>query len=255
VYGEVLDALYQARRNGLAPDPSAWQVQKKLLDHLEGRWQEPDEGIWEVRGGRRHFTHSKVMTWVAFDRAVKTVERFGVDGPADRWRALRAGVHEEVCRHAWNPEVGAFTQSYGSARLDAALLLLPLVGFLPHHDSRVERTVRAIERNLVVRDGLVLRYPDDGDDGLPPGEGVFLLCSFWLADNLALCGRTAEARALFEHLLALRNDVGLLAEQYDPIARRQLGNFPQAFSHIGIVNTAFNLTQGVAHPGEAREEA
>jgi GH15 family glucan-1,4-alpha-glucosidase len=253
VYGEVLDALHQARRNGLDPDANAWRVQKKLLDHLESAWREPDEGIWEVRGPRQHFTHSKVMAWVAFDRAVKAVEGFGRDGPAERWRALRAAIHDEVCRRAWNPEVGAFTQSYGSTRLDAAVLLLPLVGFLRHDDPRVESTVRAIERELVVREGLVLRYPPEVEDGLPPGEGVFLLCSFWLADNYCLSGRVAEARALFERLLSLRNDVGLLAEQYDPDARRQLGNFPQAFSHMGLVNTAFNLTHGVAHPGEARE--
>ncbi len=253
VYGEVFDALHHARRKGLAPEPEVWRVQQALLDHLEGAWREPDEGIWEVRGPRQHFTHSKVMSWVAFDRAVKAVERFGREGPADRWRALRDEIHADVCRRAWNPEVGAFTQAYGSRRVDAATLLLPLVGFLPHRDPRVEGTVRAIERELL-HDGLLLRYPDDGADGLPPGEGVFLLCSFWLADHYALSGRADEARALFERLLSLRNDVGLLAEEYDPAARRQLGNFPQAFSHIGIVNTAFNLTHAMPHPAEEREE-
>jgi GH15 family glucan-1,4-alpha-glucosidase len=192
------------------------------------------------------------MAWVAFDRAVKAVECFGRDGPAERWRALRARVHDEVCRRAWNPDVGAFTQAYESTRLDAAVLLLPLVGFLPHDDRRVASTVRAIERDLV-EDGLVLRYRTDGKDGLPPGEGVFLLCSFWLADHLALTGRREEALALFERLLALRNDVGLLAEEYDPVSRRLLGNFPQAFSHVGVVNTAFNLTRGQPHPAEERK--
>ena len=254
VYGEVIDALFQARRRGLAPEPNAWEVQRKMLEHLETAWREPDEGIWEVRGPRQHFTHSKIMAWVAFDRAVRAVECHGKAGSADRWRALRDEIHEEVCRRAWNPDVGAFTQAYGSKRLDAAVLLMPLVGFLPHDDERVLSTVRAIERDLV-EDGLVLRYrTDDREDGLPPGEGVFLLCSFWLADHLALSGRRDEALVLFERLLALRNDVGLLSEEYDPVARRLLGNFPQAFSHVGIVNTAFNLTRGLPHPAEEREE-
>jgi GH15 family glucan-1,4-alpha-glucosidase len=228
-------------------------VQRKLLEHLESAWTEPDEGIWEVRGPRQHFTHSKVMAWVAFDRAVKAVECSGLDGPVERWRALREHVHEDVCRRAWNPELGAFTQAYGSTRLDASVLLLPLVGFLPHCEPRIESTVRAIERDLM-EDGFVLRYRTDAvEDGLPPGEGVFLLCSFWLADHLALCGRRDDALALFERLLALRNDVGLLSEQYHPAAGRMLGNFPQAFSHVGIVNTAFNLTRGLPHPAEERE--
>jgi GH15 family glucan-1,4-alpha-glucosidase len=194
-----------------------------------------------------------VMAWVAFDRAVKAVECFGRDGPVERWRALRAQVHEDVCRRAWSSELQAFTQAYGSERLDAAVLLMPVVGFLPRRHPRIESTVRAIERHLV-EDGLVLRYRTEGQDGLPPGEGVFLLCSFWLADHLALTGRRDEAVALFERLLALRNDVGLLAEQYDPVSRRLLGNFPQAFSHVGIVNTALNLTRGVPHPAQHREE-
>jgi GH15 family glucan-1,4-alpha-glucosidase len=254
VYGEVLDALHQSRRLGVEPDTNSWQVQRKLLEHLESVWTEPDEGIWEVRGPRQHFTHSKVMAWVAFDRAVKAVDCFGADGPAERWRALRAQVHEEVCRRAWNPDVGAFTQAYGSRRLDAAVLLLPMVGFLPHSDPRVVSTARAVQRELM-EDGLVMRYrSDDVADGLPTGEGVFLLCSFWLADHLALSGQRDEALALFERLLALRNDVGLLSEEYDPATRRLLGNFPQAFSHVGIVNTAFNLTRGLPHPAEARQE-
>jgi GH15 family glucan-1,4-alpha-glucosidase len=253
VYGEVLDALHQGRRRNLDPNSDSWQVQRKLLEHLESAWTEPDEGIWEVRGPRQHFTHSKVMAWVAFDRAVKAVECSGLDGPVERWRALRAHVHEDVCRRAWNPELGAFTQAYGSTRLDASVLLLPLVGFLPHCEPRIESTVRAIERDLM-EDGFVLRYRTDAvEDGLPPGEGVFLLCSFWLADHLALCGRRDDALALFERLLALRNDVGLLSEQYHPAAGRMLGNFPQAFSHVGIVNTAFNLTRGLPHPAEERE--
>jgi GH15 family glucan-1,4-alpha-glucosidase len=253
VYGEVMDALHQSRRRGLGPDENAWHIQRKLLDHLESAWAGPDEGIWEVRGPRQHFTHSKVMAWVAFDRAVKAVECFGRDGPAERWRALRARIHDDVCRRAWNPELGAFAQAYGSSRLDAAVLLMPAVGFLPYRDPRIEGTVRAIERDLV-HDGLVLRYRAEGEDGLPPGEGVFLLCSFWLADHLARTGRRDEAVALFDRLLSLRNDVGLLAEEYDPVAGRLLGNFPQAFSHVGVVNTAFNLTRGLPHPAQEREE-
>jgi GH15 family glucan-1,4-alpha-glucosidase len=254
VYGEVLDALHQARRAGLSGDGSAWAVQRAMLDWLEGGWKLPDEGLWEVRGPRQHFTHSKLMAWVAFDRAVKAVECFGLDGPADRWRALRAEVHAEVCSRAWSAEAGAFTQAYGSRALDASLLVMPLVGFLPPRDPRVAGTVAAIERELL-HEGLVLRYrTEETEDGLPAGEGAFLACSFWLADNYALLGREADACALFERLLALRNDVGLLAEEYDPILRRQLGNFPQAFSHVGVVNTAFNLTKEHPHPARHREE-
>jgi GH15 family glucan-1,4-alpha-glucosidase len=248
VYGEVMDALYQARRMGVAADPLAWTVQLKLLEFLESGWQEPDEGIWEVRGPRRHFTHSKVMAWVAFDRAVKSVESTGIDGPADRWRAIRRAIHEEVCLKGYDPGRRAFTQAYGSPTLDASLLVMPLVGFLPATDPRLAGTVAAIERELM-EDGFVLRYRShEADDGLPPGEGVFLLCSFWLADAYALMGRHEEARALFERLLALRNDVGLLSEQYEPASRRFLGNFPQAFSHVGLVNTACNLTSTPAAP-------
>lgn len=252
VYGEVCDALYHARKAGIDDEKFAWSVQAQLLEFLEGAWREPDEGIWEVRGPRRPFVHSKVMAWVAFDRAVKTIERFGNAGPADRWRAIRDEIHAEICASGFDPSLGAFTQFYGSGTLDASVLLAPLVGFLPASDPRIVGTVAAIERELVV-DGFVRRYHTSlGHDGLPAGEGAFLACSFWLADNYALAGRTSDARALFERLLAIRNDVGLLAEEYDPIARRQLGNFPQAFSHVGLVNTAFNLTPQQAAPATER---
>jgi GH15 family glucan-1,4-alpha-glucosidase len=252
VYGEVMDALYQARRIGIPPDPLAWNVQRKLLEFLETGWREPDEGIWEVRGPRRHFTHSKVMAWVAFDRAVKCVEVAGMDGPVDRWRAMRREIHEEVCARGYHPGRGAFTQDYGSDALDASLLMIPLVGFLPATDPRVAGTVAAIERELV-QDGFVHRYrTHEAEDGLPPGEGVFLLCTFWLADAYAQMGREEEARALFERLLSLRNDVGLLSEQYDPAAGRFLGNFPQAFSHVGLVNTACNLARAHQSPAVHR---
>ena len=244
VFGEVLDALYQGRRGGLPASEEGWHLQRALVAHLEGVWSLPDFGIWEVRGERQHFTHSKVMAWVALDRAVKAVEQFGLEGPLDRWRALRSHIHEEVCHYAFDADLGAFTQAYGSKQLDASVLLLPLVGFLPPGDERVRGTVDAIEKRLMV-DGLVLRYDTTGtDDGLPAGEGAFLACSFWLADNMVLLGRTADARRLFERLLALRNDVGLLAEEYDPRLKRQVGNFPQAFSHLALVDTAMNLARG-----------
>lgn len=240
VYGEVVDALHQGAASGLVFDDDAWELQKVLLDYLEGAWREPDEGIWEVRGSRRQFTHSKVMAWLAADRAIGTVEQFGLEGPLDRWRALRSEIRRDVLEHGVD-DSGRLVQSYGSTDLDASLLLVPLVGFLPATDPRVALTVAAIERELVV-DGLVLRYqPDSAVDGLPGGEGTFLLCTFWLADVMALQGRSGEARALFERLLSLRNDVGLLAEQYDPASGRQLGNFPQAFSHTAIINTAITL--------------
>src|SRR5690348_5980269 len=244
VYGEVMDALHLARRAGLHPDENAWRVQQALNDFLESAWKEPDEGIWEVRGPRRHFTHSKVMAWVAFDRGVQAVERFGRTGPVDRWRQVRAEIHDEVLRRGFDPELNSFVGFYGAKRVDASLLVIPLVGFLPADDPRMVGTVAAIERELV-RDGFVQRYLTDEKaqsiDGLPPGEGVFLPCTFWLVDNLALQGRLDEARELFERLLALRTDLGLLAEEYDPDLRRQLGNFPQAFTHVALVNTAFNL--------------
>jgi len=245
VFGEVMDALYHARVGGLVGSEAGWALQLALIGHLETIWQLPDEGIWEVRGGRQPFTYSKVMAWVAFDRAIKCCEQFGLDGPVDRWRALRAKIHEEVCRNAFNSKVGAFVQSYGSSLLDASVLLLPLVGFLSPTDPRVRSTVTAIERRLT-EDGFVLRYdPQARRDGLPEGEGAFLACSFWLADNLILLGRPRAARLLFERLLALRNEVGLLSEEYDPRAKRLVGNFPQAFSHVGLINTARALSGGV----------
>ncbi len=244
VYGEVMAALYDSARAGDDLGPSAWDLQRTLLDFVESGWREPDDGIWEVRGPRRHFTHSKVMAWVAVDRAVRCVEECGVDGPVDRWRALRDEIHDEVCAKGFNADVGAFTQYYGSDRLDASLLMVPLVGFLPASDPRVRSTVEAIERDLT-EDGFVLRYraEDAGDvDGLSGHEGAFLACSFWMADCLHLIGRTDDARALFTRLLGLRNDLGLLAEEYDARATRQVGNFPQAFSHVSLVNAAYNLS-------------
>jgi GH15 family glucan-1,4-alpha-glucosidase len=243
VYGEVMDSLHLARRAGLANDADAWALQQALLGHLEQAWREPDEGVWEVRGPRRHFTHSKVMAWVAFDRAVKAVERYGASGPVDRWRQLRDEVHAEVCREGFDAHRNTFTQYYGSEELDASLLMISLVGFLPATDPRVVGTVTAIERELMWN-GFVQRYvTKEHIDGLPPGEGVFLACTFWLADNYALQGRDDEAVQIFERLLSLRNDLGLLAEQYDPERKRQLGNFPQAFSHVMLINTARNLAR------------
>jgi GH15 family glucan-1,4-alpha-glucosidase len=223
-----------------------------MLAHLETVWEQPDEGLWEVRGGRQHFTHSKVMTWVALDRMVRATEEFGRRGPADRWRALRDRVHAEVCARAYDPALGAFVQAYDSKQLDAAVLQIPLVGFLPPDDPRVIGTVARIEERLMA-DGLVRRY-DTGatDDGLPPGEGAFLACSFWLVDNYSLMGRRRDACALFERLLDLRNDVGLLAEEYDTRAGRQVGNFPQAFSHVALVDAALNLARSTP---EARRPA
>ena len=242
VYGEVVDALHEGSVAGLELDDNAWQLQKVLLDFLEGAWRQPDEGIWEVRGPWRDFTHSKVMAWVAADRIVATAERLDLDGPVDRWRALRDDIHRDVLDHGVDDR-GVFVQTYGSADLDSSLLLVPIVGFLPATDPRVVATVEAIERELMV-DGLVLRYRSGSDiDGLPGGEGAFLLCTFWLADALALQGRQDDAKSLFERLLGLRNDVGLLSEEYDPAGKRLLGNFPQAFSHTAIINTAATLSR------------
>ncbi len=241
VYGEVLDAFYVARRAGLSTSDATWALECALMAHLEKIWREPDEGIWEVRGGPRHFTHSKVMAWVAFDRAVRSIEEFGLDGPLERWREVRSLIHQEVCERGYDPKQNTFVQSFGDATMDASLLLIPIVGFLPPDDARVRGTVTAIERKLL-RDGFVMRYDTGTEvDGLPPGEGAFLACSFWLVDNYVLLGRYDEAHALFERLLALRNDVGLLAEEYDPHTRRQLGNFPQAFSHLALINSAHGL--------------
>jgi GH15 family glucan-1,4-alpha-glucosidase len=244
VYGEVMDALHQARAHGLPADDHAWSLQRTLMDFLEGVWSTPDEGIWEVRGPRRNFTHSKVLAWVAFDRAVDTVERFDLPGPVDRWRQIRQQIHDEVCREAFSTERNSFMQAYGSDELDASTLLIPLVGFLPANDPRVTGTIDAIERDLM-RDGFVERYAvkaHNDVDGLPGGEGVFLPCSFWLVDALLLQERDEEARELFERLLSIRNDLGLLSEEYDPAAKRLLGNFPQAFTHVGLVNSAYNLS-------------
>ncbi len=238
VYGEVMNAMAIAHREGIAIAREEWQLQRALMDFLESAWTRPDHGIWEMRTEPRHFTHSKLMCWVAFDRAVRTVERSGIEGPAERWRALRAALAAEIVARGFDTERNAFTQSYGSRELDASLLRMPLVGFLPATDPRVQGTVAAIERELI-DGGLVCRYRAHPEaDGLPPGEGVFLPCSFWLLDNYALQGRRAEARALFERLLGLANDVGLLSEEYDPRARRLAGNFPQAFSHVALINAA-----------------
>src|SRR3984893_16749755 len=260
VFGEVMDALHQARHFGLAASESGWAVELALLKHLERVWTEPDEGIWEIRGTPRHFTYSKVMAWVAFDRAIKSAEEFGLEGPVERWRAVAAEIHDQVCRRGFDPELGSFVQSYGSKQLDASLLLLPSVGFLPADEPRMLGTLKAIEQRLLV-DGFVRRYEVDADDGLPPGEGVFLACSFWLVDAYILQQRFADARALLDRLLALRNDLGLLSEEYDPVAQRLLGNFPQAFTHVALVNSAFNLTRAEkpveqrAHAGKAEAPA
>ncbi|MEU1481093.1 glycoside hydrolase family 15 protein [Streptomyces sp. NPDC005760] len=246
VYGEVMDSLSLARRAGLAAIPHMWSLQSVLLDFLRSSWRRPDEGIWEVRGGRRHFVHSKVMAWVAADRAVRALETYpDLRGDLDGWRALRDEVHREVCEKGFDPERNTFTQSYGSGELDASLLLIPRTGFLPPDDPRVVGTIDAIRAELD-HGGLVRRYSaeEPAVDGLPGGEGTFLVCSFWLADALHMTGRTKEARDLFERLLGLANDVGLLSEEYDPVAGAQLGNFPQAFSHIGLVNTALTLFGG-----------
>jgi GH15 family glucan-1,4-alpha-glucosidase len=253
VYGELMDVLHIARKSGLESEADGWKLERAFMEILESGGTQPDKGIWEMRGPNRHFTHSKVMAWVAFDRAVKAVERFGREGPVERWRRLRDEVHAEVCSRGFDATRNTFVQYYGGSQVDASLLMMPLVGFLAPNDPRVRGTVAAIERELVV-DGFVLRYrPETSEhvDGLPPGEGTFLPCTFWLADNLALLGRRQEARAIFERLLSLRNDVGLLAEQYDPADRRLVGNFPQAFTHVALINTARNLSRG-GGPAEHR---
>lgn len=253
IFGEVMDALHQAREGGLAPMASGWDLELALMAHLENVWREPDEGLWEVRSGREHFTHSKAMAWLAFDRAIKSAEAFDLPAPLERWRETRDTIHREVCTYGYDSERNTFVRAYGSRELDASLLLLPAIGFLPPEDPRIAGTVAAIERELVVG-GFVLRYDTrTAADGLPPGEGVFLACSFWLADAYLMLGRRAEAVVLFERLLALRNDVGLLSEQYDPIGRRLVGNFPQAFSHLALVNTASNLGH-VRKPAEQRSQ-
>jgi GH15 family glucan-1,4-alpha-glucosidase len=251
VFGEVMDALHQARVNGLAASESGWALQTAFLAHLENIWGDPDEGLWEVRSGRKHFTYSKMMAWVAFDRAVKSAETFGLSAPLDRWRAVAAQIHSDVCRGGFDHELGSFVQSYGSKQLDASLLLMPSVGFLPPDDWRVQGTVRAIEQRLLV-EGLVMRYDTkEMQDGLPPGEGAFLACSFWLVDAYILQKRWRDARVLFDRLLELRNDLGLLSEEYDPRTRRLVGNFPQAFTHVALINSGFNLTRS-EKPAEQR---
>ena len=253
VYGELIDALHESVRFGIEPEEYAWRMQIAILDFLETAWKEPDSGIWEVRGPPREFTHSKVMAWVAFDRAVKSVEKFRLEGPADRWRKVRDAIHREVCEKGFDANKNAFVQHYGSTELDASTLMLPLVGFLEATDPRMRGTIEAIERDLDMG-GFVRRYANEssGVDGLPGSEGVFLPCTFWLADNLYLLGRHDDARAIFERLLALRNDVGLLSEEYDVGKRRLLGNFPQAFSHVSLVNTACNLSRDVKGPASHR---
>jgi len=252
VYGEVMDALYQGRQGKLERDKTAWGLQRALAQHLEKAWREPDEGIWETRGGRQHFTFSKLMCWVAFDRVIKSLEREHPDSElCDRWRRVRREIHDDVCRNGFDAAQNSFVQAYGSRQLDASLLLIPCVGFLASDDPRVIGTVAAIQRRLL-DDGFVRRYDTaETDDGLPPEEGAFLACSFWLVDNLVLQGKRDEAVALFERLLALCNDVGLLAEEYDTGARRQVGNFPQAFSHVALINSALNLTRA-AGPTQQR---
>ncbi|ACB76609.1 glycoside hydrolase family 15 protein [Opitutus terrae] len=254
IYGEVLDAMHLARKVGLRLGPHSWSLQRHLVDFVVKNWREPDEGIWEIRGPRRHFTHSKVMAWVALDRAVKAIEQFDLPGDLEGWSRAREEIHTDVCEHGYNKQRQAFTQYYGADLLDASLLMMPLVGFLPARDPRVVGTVEAIQRELV-QDGLVYRYHplrSGNVDGLPPGEGAFLPCSFWLVDCLKLIGREREAHELFERLLGLRNGLGLLAEEYDPGHRRLVGNFPQAFSHIGLINSAQNLSRGAVGPAAGR---
>jgi GH15 family glucan-1,4-alpha-glucosidase len=249
-----MDSAYLTIRHGLPASPPAWALLRKLMQFVEFEWDARDEGIWEVRGPRRHFTHSKVMAWVAADRATRMCEEFNRDGPVDRWRRLRDEIHAQVCEQGYDAERGAFVQSYGSKLLDAAVLMIPLVGFLPPDDERVVSTVETIQRELV-EDGFVRRYEESADaaevDGLPPGEGAFLPCTFWLADNLALMGRIDEAREIFDRLLGIRTELGLLSEEYDPGLGRLVGNFPQAFSHVGLVNSAFNLSRAVKGAGRA----
>ena len=241
VFGEMMDAMHQARIGKLAPSESRWELQQEFIAHLEKVWSNVDNGIWEVRGEKLHFTYSKAMAWVAFDRTIKSAERFGLDGPVEHWKKIRDEIHADVCRLGFDTGLNSFVRSYGSKQLDASLLLLPAIGFLPPEDPRIRGTVAAVERSLVT-DGLVRRYNTDAaDDGLPAGEGAFLACSFWLVDAYLMLGRRDDAVRLFERLLSLRNDVGLLSEEYDPYANRLIGNFPQAFSHLALVNSATNL--------------
>jgi GH15 family glucan-1,4-alpha-glucosidase len=254
VFGEVIDMLYQARVHKLAHSDTSWSLERALLEHLEQTWNEPDQGIWEIRGEPRHFTHSKAMAWAAFDRAVRTIEEFQFDGPLEKWRKLRDQMHDDICEKGFNKQLGSFVQYYGAEEVDASLLLLPLVGFLAPTDPKITGTVAAIEK-MLLRDGLVRRYKTDSSvDGLKGSEGVFLACSFWLVDNYVLQHRDREAVELFERLLGLCNDVGLLAEEYDPVRRRQLGNFPQAFSHVSLINSAHNLMKKEESPAKNRSK-
>ncbi|HEX5464978.1 MAG TPA: glycoside hydrolase family 15 protein, partial [Burkholderiales bacterium] len=254
VFGEVADAMFQALKAGLEPPKRAYAMRRGFFEYLATAWQEPDEGIWEVRGGRRHFVHSKVMAWVAFDRAAEDLEA-KVFGESDgRWRRIADRIHAEICERGFDRELNSFVQTYGSKCVDASLLLIPLVGFLPASDPRVRGTLRAIEERLLIDDEFVLRYEtEDTLDGLPPGEGTFLACSFWLVDNYVLQGRHEDARRLFERLLSRCNDVGLMAEEFDPRTGRMLGNFPQAYSHVGLINSALNLMRREG-PAEERAE-
>jgi len=253
VYGQVMSALHYARVGGLDDDDAIWPFQQRMMDHLETIWAEPDQSIWEPRDGPQQFTFSKISVWAAFDRAIKSVEQFGLDGPIDRWRALRDRVHDEVCDLGFDAARNTFIQSYGSKALDASLLMIPMIGFLPPDDPRMIGTVAAIERDLTV-DGFVLRYSTaETDDGLPPGEGVFLACSFWMVDNLRLQGRIDEATTMFERLVALANDVGLLSEEYDPSGKRLVGNFPQAFSHVALINAALGLSRVACMAADAKQ--
>ena len=257
VFGEIVDALHHARIGRLGPTHSGWELQLELLAHLEKIWREPDESIWEVRSGPQQFTYSKIMSWVAFDRAIKSAECFHLDGPIDRWRDLRAEIHADVCAKAFDPHLGSFVQSYGTQKLDASLLLIPALGFLPPDDARVRGTIAAIERKLIAN-GLVLRYDTtETNDGLPPGEGAFLACSFWLVDAYALTGRAQDAKRLLDRLLGFANDVGLLSEEYDCDAGRLVGNFPQAFSHMALVNSCICLMrmQSPREPAQAAESS
>ncbi len=252
IFGEVMDTLHSAGTVGMESEGAAWALQREMMAYMETRWDKPDEGMWEIRGPAQQFTHSKVMAWVALDRAVRGAEHLGLDGPLDRWRALRRRIHAEVCEKGFDTKRNTFVQAFGSKHLDASLLMIPQVGFLKPHDPRVVGTIEAIEKELLV-DGFLLRYNTDKKvDGLPPGEGAFLACTFWYADALHLIGRDEDAHKVFDRLLAVCNDVGLLAEEYDPVAKRQLGNFPQAFSHVGLVNTAHNLGQ---EHGPAKQRA
>jgi GH15 family glucan-1,4-alpha-glucosidase len=265
VFGEIMDTYHQARRGGLNTNDSGWDAQLKFLEHVAKIWRQPDHGIWEMRGPPQHFVYSKVMAWVGFDRSTKSAETFGLEGPVETWCKLRDEICEEVCELGFNKKLGTFVQAYGSDQLDANLLLLPCVGFLPVTDPRIEKTIAAIERRLL-RDCFVLRYStEEVEDALPPGEGAFLACSFWLVDVYILQERIDEAERLFRKLLSLANDVGLLSEEYDPSAKRLVGNFPQAFSHLALINSAYNLTRvrkpvhqraqdEHAPPAEVREE-